>query len=133
MSENNNGVWQPYEGGFLKKCPECFMQFHGRKNQIYCCPKCKARRNNDLAAERKIERDGHTATLLRNISILKKVFSESAKDIVEVSKSRLVYEGFEKEGLYTLFTMAGEQWFKVGDYAYRPIDGTDLIEIQKLV
>ena len=133
MSENNNGTWEPHQGGFRKTCPECFIQFHGRKNQIYCCRKCKARRNNDLAAERRAEREKQTSSYLWNLNILKKVFLESKDDIVEVSKSRLVYEGFEKEGLYTLFSMAGEQWFKVGDYAYRPIDGTDLIEIQKLV
>ena len=132
MSENNNGKWEG-EDRFWKTCPECFMSFHGRKNQIYCCPKCKARRNNDLAAERKAERDKQTGSYLNNLNILRKVYIESKEDIVEVSKSRLVYEGFEKEGLYTLFTMAGEQWFKVGDYAYRPIEGTDFIEIQKLV
>ena len=132
MSENNNGKWEG-EDRFWKTCPECFMQFHGRKNQIYCCPKCKARRNNDLAAERKIERDGHTATLLRNISILKKVFSESTKDIVEVLTSRLEFEGFDGTAPRATMTCGGEQWIRVGDYAYRPIENTGLIEIQKVI
>jgi hypothetical protein len=132
MSENNNGKWEG-EDRFGKTCPECFMQFHGRKNQIYCCPKCKARHNNDLAAERKAEREKQTGSYLQNLNILRKVFMESKEEIVEVSKARLSFEGFDKQGPCTPLNRAGERWFKVGDYAYRPIDGTDLIEIQKLV
>lgn len=132
MSENNNRSWQPHQGGFFQKCPECFMQFHGRKNQIYCCRKCKARHNNDLAAERKVERDGHTAAYLLNMSILEKVFNEDRKDIVEVLESRLEFEGFDSTAPRATMTYGGENWVRVGDYAYRPIENTDLIEIHKI-
>ena len=125
MNQNGTNEWIPEIGKFRNTCSKCGREFDGRKNKIYCEPKCKARVNNDLAAERTRAVVNHTEAFLRNIEILKQEFQKAESEVVIVTMNHLISLGFDATAPYTPFAWKGQRWSKVGDYGFRILPKTE--------
>ena len=53
-------------------------------------------------------------------------------EVVEVSMEKLRAMGFNPESANQRVTIAGELWFKIGPYGFRPIETSDKVELLKL-
>ena len=136
MNDSNVGNWNWENGKYGKTCPVCQRQFEGRKNQIYCGVKCKARMNNDLAAKKTRSIAKHTHAYLRNIEVLASEYQKDGKDVAIVSLARLKILGFDPQAPYVSFAWNKQPWHKVGDYAFRLLpkeeNKSQQIEISKM-
>ncbi len=125
MNQNGTNEWIPEIGKFRNTCSKCGREFDGRKNKIYCELKCKARVNNDLAAERTRAVVKHTAGYLKNMEILKQEFQKAESDVAVVETARLKYWGFDREAPCVSFAWKGQMWHKFGDYGFRILPKTE--------
>ncbi len=125
MNQNSTNEWIPEIGKFRNTCPGCQRQFDGRKNQIYCGLKCKARKNNDLAAVRTRAVVNHTTAFLRNMEILKQEFQKAESEVATVSMNHLISLGFDATAPYTPWAWKGQRWSKVGDYGFLILPKTE--------
>lgn len=124
--------WDSNIGTYQHRCDSCGREFAGRKNQQYCDPKCKARFNNELAAKRRQREKLLVGDQLRNIDILAKLIPTDEYEVLEVSMEKLKAMGFNPESANQRVTIAGELWYKVGPYGYRPIEASNQVELLKL-
>lgn len=132
MQETDYGIWSPQEGGFRKTCQVCKRVFVGRKNRLYCCGRCRSRRNNDLAAKAKKENEKYTGAYLRNHEILKRLLEDEDGFFAEVSMDTLKAHGFDELGPTTRFQHHGDLWHRVKDIAYLPVE-EGMVQIEKIL
>jgi len=125
------GKWLPHARGFQKPCRVCNDDFIGRKDQIYCGKVCRARRNNDLAAERKIEQRRHVDAYLLNIEILKNEMIGYENEVKNVPVIRLETMGFNKEAQNNRVNSEGMLWFRFGDWLIQISDNKE-VEIKHI-
>jgi len=125
-------AWQSYLGEYLHRCDECGVEFHGRKNQRYCNLKCKAKRNNELAADRRSSEKERTDIYLRNIEIILAELDGEENEVVMISMEKLLAYGFNEEGPNIRIQVAGVVWYKIGPVAYRPLEESNEVELLKL-
>ncbi len=114
--------WQPHLGGFESICPVCGNTFIGRKNKVYCDGICKARHNNDLAAERNTETKQHLGASINNIRILTKIMDEAMLPVHNTDMIHLEKLGFDSLAPKTRLTYNGEPWFGIGNFLYQKHD-----------
>ena len=110
--------WDPIVRAYWKECPACGNSFHGRKNKVYCHESCKAKFNNDLAAERKVKVERHLGTARNNIRILERVMDQADFEVHTIHMSELERMGFDSTAPVTRITMNGEAWIGIGDFMY---------------
>lgn len=121
--------WSPKLKGFEKTCPVCQDAFIGRKNRVFCSALCKARHNNDLAAERRIEEKRHASAMLNNIKIFERLFREDEVGLIlNTSAQKLLELGFDSKAPTNRVTLHGEPWLAVGDFLYR-LEDTGEVEV----
>jgi hypothetical protein len=125
MNQNSSGEWIPEIGKYRKTCSGCPREFDGRKNQIYCSLKCKARENNNLAAVRTRAVVKHTAGYVKNMEILEQEFQKAESEVATVPMNHLISLGFDATAPYTPFAWKGQRWSKVGDYGFRILPKTE--------
>jgi hypothetical protein len=59
----------------MKRCKQCGKEFEGRRNQEYCCIKCKSLFNNEKAAVIRAKLSDNRI-LQRNFNILTQAYSQ---------------------------------------------------------
>ncbi len=124
--------WSPKLKGFEKTCPVYQDVFIGRKNRVFCSDPCKARHNNDLAAERRIEEKRHTSAMLNNINIFERLFREDEFGLIlNMSVQELIELGFDSKAPTNRITIDGEPWMAVGDFIYKLDDKGDVEVLRK--
>ena len=124
--------WQSHIGKYLHKCDECGEEFNGRKNQLYCNVKCKAKHNNDLASQRHVQVRMLTEDYLRNIEVISRILGEDNFDVEIVSRDTLAAQGFESACINKRISVDGELWYKVGPFGYRPLIESNEVELLRL-
>lgn len=124
--------WQSHIGKYLHKCDECGEQFAGPKNKLYCTSKCKAKRNNELAALNRKRNKELADPLLNNIEIIESELGNVEGEVLTVSMERMKARGFDPEAPSTRMMMDHETWYKLGSVAYRPDDVTQEFELYKI-
>ena len=124
--------WQSHIGKYLHRCEECGEEFHGRKNQLYCNPKCKAKHNNDLATQRHHRMKVLTDDYLRNIDIVSRILDQVNSDNEVVNYDTLVAKGFDPNSTNRRIRLDGDLWYQIGSYAYRPLTETNEVELLRL-
>jgi len=123
--------WQSHIGKYLHRCDECKEEFDGRKNQRFCGSKCKAKRNNDIALERRNDEKGLTTGYLRNIEIVLAELDGVENEVITVSVDRLMALGFQPEAPNLRIFMGNETWYQIGPVAYRPLEQSNEVELFK--
>ena len=124
--------WDSHIGTYQHRCDSCGREFAGRKNQLYCDPRCKARYNNELAAMRRQREQLLVGDQLHNMKMLGKLIPKDSYEVVEVSMEKLRAMRFNPESANQRVTIAGELWFKIGPYGFRPIEASDKVELLNL-
>lgn len=124
--------WDSLKGAYKHRCDSCGREFHGRKNRQYCTEKCKARYNNEVAAQRNLNEKAVVSDLLRNVAILARLIPEDNYDVEVVSTEKLEAMGFNAESANQRVTVDGEVWYKVGNYGFRPIGKSNEVELLRL-
>lgn len=112
----NAEQWIPQKRGFKYVCPICNDEFIGRKGQIYCGKVCRARRNNDLAAKRKIEQGKLVDPYLLNVEILKNEMIGRENEVNAVPRIKLEALGFDEKAMNKRVNSEGMLWFRFGDW-----------------
>lgn len=121
--------WDSQYDTYKHRCDSCGKEFYGRKNQLYCNPKCKARYNNELASERRSKERSLTEDYLRNISIIEKIVGEDNYDVEMTTMEYIKAKGFEPECANMRVDVHGELWYKVGPFGYRPLEKSNQVEL----
>jgi hypothetical protein len=124
--------WQPHIGKYLHRCDECGEEFNGRKNQLYCNVKCKAKRNNELASNKTEVEKNRTNTYLRNIEIVLSELGNEENEVLLMPMERLLARGFKPEGPNSRVQINGELWYRIGPVAYKPMEQSKEVELLKL-
>ncbi len=124
--------WQPYKGMYLHTCDECNEEFYGRKNRLYCTSTCKAKHNNGIAAEKRINEMLVTDAYLRNLRILGEEMNGCEYDVITRPVANLKSKGFDENAPSVRINLNGEIWFKVGHHAFHPLEESKEVKIQKL-
>lgn len=124
--------WDPHKGKYLHHCNECNELFHGRKNQLFCGLKCKAKHNNELAAERRSKERELVDDYLRNVEILGSLIPEYSYDVEIISIEKLETLGFKAESANKRIMQNGEIWYQLGPYAYRTVERLNKVELLRL-
>jgi len=125
-------TWIPHLGKFESACKQCGSIFNGRKNRLYCSDACKARFNNDLAGTKKLAERKITSGYLTNLEILMELMKGSENEILAHSMSYLNSLGFDISAPFNRIILEGDVWFKVSDYAFKPLETTQEVELRKL-
>ena len=124
--------WQSHIGKYLHKCDECGDEFVGRKNQLYCNAKCKAKHNNELAAIKLSQERIITDSILRNAQIIDSMLHGKEGDILNVKMELLKAKGFDPDAPKSTMIMDGDLWYKIDQWAFRPIEQLKEVELYKI-
>lgn len=113
-------------------CPECGIDFYGRKNRDYCSPDCKKKFNNQTAADRKERVAKQILMLEKNAEILAYFYDEKLGP-VEVDKDQLLKKGFYEKGPNIRLILKDQrELYQIGNYVIEVKLGTNNITIMKL-
>lgn len=121
-------------GIYIKVCQfdYCQREFEGRKDQKFCCVKCKQHENNNKAAERKMLVKKHTQKLEKAISILNGIFKRNENDECIVPILVMEQLGFPKDCPY--LPMKDDRYkdpfMLIGNFAYQ-IRNNNFVIIKK--
>ena len=119
-------------GAYWGKCPTCGTEFMGRKNRVYCSEKCKIRKNNDRASQRRNQHGPMFLEIARNIRILEKFYPLSMGSKA-LQLSDLEREGFIRTSFSKLvkFLNYSGTWQVIGDYAFH-INENQTVLVQRV-
>lgn len=123
--------WDSNIGTYQHRCDSCGEEFYGRKNQLYCTVKCKARFNNERASDKRIQERSLTEDYLRNISIIDRIVGEDNYDVELMTMEYIKARGFEPKCINMRVNVGGEVWYKVGPFGYRPLEKSNEVELMR--
>lgn len=94
--------------------------------------KCKAKRNNGVATVNREWKEGITGSYLRNVEIIQSELEGTEGEIITVSIEKMKTHGFDHEAPSTRMIMDKELWYRLGNVAFRPDEGSQEFELYKI-